>query len=113
MNLLQETLKALSVCKKTETDVIWVGSLEYEISWDDFKRLADREYNESYGTQEVASDLLIVGEDWHLERYEYDGSENWVYRDILKRPVGQLRKPRRIIDKNNGYLTLAEINKED
>lgn len=34
-------------------------------------------YDEGYGTAHIATDLIIIGEDWWTEREEYDGSENW------------------------------------
>jgi hypothetical protein len=75
MNLLQETLRLVS-----PNDVLWVGSSdgEYGMSWEDFAKVASVEYDEGYGGQEVANDLVVVlkGGSW-LERREYDGSEGW------------------------------------
>ena len=77
INFLEETLEALRTYNKTFEDVVWIGNSEYEISKEKFYKLADFDYNSGYGTAEIANDLKIVGEDWWLERWEYDGSEGW------------------------------------
>lgn len=50
---------------------MWSG-LEQQVygwmSWREFQETADVEYNASYGSQNIAPDLLVVGEDWWLER---------------------------------------------
>lgn len=111
MNLLTETLKVLEENGKSPKDVLWVGfpdSLDsYESAkflpddakygtkinpeigtWDDFKKLADRQYDDGYGGAEVNEKLLIVGSDWWLERHEYDGSEWWEFKTLPKKPDG-------------------------
>lgn len=81
-NLLKETMLEIQMAGKTVADVKWVGSHdgEYAISWDDFQKIADVEYDSGYGAAEVATDLVLVFSDntW-LERGEYDGSEWWNY----------------------------------
>lgn len=89
MNLLQETTDALTACGKTWDDVLWIGDYEYTISIEDFKRLADHTYDNGYGSQEVNPDLKVVGEDWWLERFEYDGAECWVYKAYPVKPLAQ------------------------
>ena len=42
----------------------------------------DTNYDPSYGAQHVAKDLVLVGEGWWIERYEYDGSEWWEFKTI-------------------------------
>lgn len=88
MNLLQETIELLETNGKSIEDIKWVGSYEYEITLDDFLRLADFEYYTGYkgGGNEVANDLLVVGVDWWLERWEFDGSEGWTYKERIERP---------------------------
>lgn len=63
-------------------EVSWVGSSdgEYAMSWDEFKeKFKDLEYNSGFGSQKIATDLVVVFTDggW-LEREEYDGAEHWV-----------------------------------
>lgn len=86
-NLLQETLELLERNNKKETDVKWVGTSTHKTTWEDFKKNADVEYDSGYGSPKVAQDLLIVGENWWLERGEYDGREWWDYKEIPKEPT--------------------------
>lgn len=107
MNLLQETTEELTVCGKTWDDVLWIGGAEFTISIEDFKRLADRTYDNGYGSTEVAEDLKVVGKDWWLERYEYDGAECWVYKQYPTKPLEQ-KSVQRVISSAYGE-TLAEM----
>lgn len=91
MNLLKETLGILIESGKTENDVKWVGTLTHKCSWQQFKVVADTEYISGYGAPEVAQDLLIVGDNWWLERRERDGSEWWDYKEMPKEPAQQIR----------------------
>lgn len=110
MNLLQETMHALGVYKKTPSDVLWVGIknlpelesiwpkwsedvniLEMSWPWRDFVKIADFEYDNGYGGQEIHWGLVIVGKDWWLERHEYDGKEWWEFKMLPERPnVGKI-----------------------
>src|SRR5580698_7580131 len=94
-NLLKETLNTLERGGKKPSDVSWVGVLGsgHERSsavpvgsWADFAKFADFNYDAGYGGNEVAGRLVIVGEDWWLERGEYDGSEWWEFKSLPKRP---------------------------
>lgn len=93
-NLLKETLEILKAYDKTPSDVLWVGTLPPEWkkdkkraigSWDDFATLADFNYDSGYGSNEVQSDLFVVGDGWWLERGEYDGSEWWEFKTLPTR----------------------------
>ena len=108
MNLLKETEEALNEYGKTFNDVLWIGGSDFTISIDDFKILANKEYDNGYGSPEVATDLKIVGDGWWLERYEYDGSEKWVFKKLPVRPEEE-RKIHRII-LSEGWNTLDEMN---
>ena len=83
-NLLKETLEILERNNKKETDVKWVGTSTHKTTWEDFKKNADVDYESGYGSSKVAQDLLVVGENWWLERGEYDGSEWWNYKEMPK-----------------------------
>lgn len=85
MNLLKETIGAL--LPHTPRDVLWVGSSAFFFTWDEFAAVADVEYDEGFGAQEVASDLVIVVDGWWLERVEYDGSEGWEEKSLPAKPV--------------------------
>lgn len=90
-NLLEETIEELKRNEKGSKDVEWVGCIktgDYKRnrefngtkSWEDFIEWADFEYYEGFGGVEVSMSLVIVGKNWWLERYEYDGSECWVFK---------------------------------
>jgi hypothetical protein len=84
MNLLKETLEMLSTHKKLPEDVQWVGSDDgkYAVDWHAFEAMADIEYSNGYGGQEIVGDLVVVGPDWWLARHEYDGAEWWEFRSL-------------------------------
>lgn len=86
MNLLKETIEVLKEHGKTEKDVLWVGCEKFYTDWEHFKKIADVEYDNGFGEEEVACDLLVVGEDFWLEREEYDGSEWWIFREFPQKP---------------------------
>ncbi len=86
-NLLEETLDDLSRNGKKPEDVLWVGSYdgEYAMTWDDFAAIANFDYWDGYGDQEVVMDLAVVGRDWWLDRYECEGVEGWRFQTVPTR----------------------------
>lgn len=116
MNLLKETLKVLSDHEKTMDDVLAIGGSEFQITKDDFIRLADHEYDKGYGRQEVARDLVLVGKDFWMERNEYDGSEWWEYKTNLATGNLPFKKISALTTQQVsdfwGWQTLSELNKE-
>lgn len=108
MNLLEETLRKLTSNGKTESDILWVGSREVKISWDNFRKSADVEYDAGFGLQEVAQDLLIVGDGWWLERLEYDGSEWWSFKTSPEEPKELIEVLS--LTSSLGYETLVQLN---
>jgi hypothetical protein len=82
MNLLEETIDVLKRHGKKPTDVLAVGSFDgkYSCTWAEFKKIANFDYDNGFGSQEISSDLTVIGDGWWLERYEYDGSETWVFK---------------------------------
>lgn len=84
-NLLQETMEELDHAQKDfYHDVLWIGTRDGKrtISKDSFLIAANFTYDAGYGGQEVLSDLVLVGDDWWLERGEYDGSEWWDFKTL-------------------------------
>lgn len=82
MNLLEETLKALDNANKSPEHVLWVGLKDVRTDWNNFTQIAICvNYDDGYGAQEIADDLVIVGDNWWLERMEYDGSEWWEFKE--------------------------------
>lgn len=86
-NFLQETLEILTANGKTPADVSWVGEEDdrYCISWEQFMAIADFDYNNVEGGSDIATDIVVVGHDWWLERHDAEGAEWWEYK-TLPRP---------------------------
>jgi hypothetical protein len=97
-NLLEETLEVLKKNGKSEIDVRWVGCRsQYPAhwftyyfngikTWEEFKEEAkDIWYDRGYGNQEIANGLVIVGDNWWMERHEYDGLEWWEFKTLPKK----------------------------
>ena len=82
-NLLQETLARLGRQHKTAKNVCWVGTIDGTevLTFEEFAEMANFEYDNGFGAVEIRPDLVIVGDDWWLERGEYDGSEWWSYKE--------------------------------
>ena len=84
INLLIETRQVLEEYGKSFDDVIWIGNKcgYVTISKSDFLKYADVMYDNGYGLTNVNTDLIIVGDNWWLEREEYDGSEWWEFKTM-------------------------------
>jgi len=85
-NLKEETITVLRRHNKEIKDIKWIGCSLFKIPINEFFKLANKTYDSGYGGAEVAEDLLIIGEDWWLERHEYDGSEWWEYKTLPVEP---------------------------
>lgn len=109
MNLLKETQTALNENGKTLQDVVWIGTKEVEIPVEEFVRLADKEYSSGFGSQKVATDLLVCGEDWFMERHEYDGSEWWEFKLMPPRPNKKV-VPKTVVGDEFMWATLKAMN---
>lgn len=110
-NLLTETKGEMIANGQTPEDIIFIGSeySDHSCTWEEFTILADREYNNGHGGQEVADDLIIVfrnGE--RMSRGEYDGSEWWQYHNNFSRPAET--KPIKSLFAEDCWESLAEIN---
>lgn len=116
MNLLQETIEDIAQAGKTPENIVFIGSEEtgHRCTWDEFRVLADVEYNGGFGSQKVASDLIIVFDDGSkMWRHEYDGSENWDYSTPFKVPA-QTKSVNRLVVKDDqvGWESLANVQSE-
>lgn len=111
-NLLQETLEEMSDEGKGKSDVLFIGSRsgDYQMTWDEFVALADREYDSGFGGQEVAADLVVVFVDrtW-IERHEYDGSEWWEYKAPPPVKVAPSPKPIQCLFAEVGWNSIEDI----
>ncbi|HIE2800109.1 TPA: hypothetical protein ACXLHF_004053 [Klebsiella pneumoniae] len=95
MNLLTETLDAMKEVGKTPDDVMYVKMTKHTGFWTDlddsypneilvdfdvFKELANRYYNNGYGSSYVNQSTAILFKDNSvMYRWEYDGAEGWEY----------------------------------
>ena len=121
MNLLEETIEWLKQYSKIPSqDILWIGSSDFWFTWQDFEEIARyADYDSGFGAQEVAQDLVIVGDDWFTDRDEYDGSECW--SRMLHCPPDKpkkYRKPtaltvRQATDVSCGWETLSDLNKDN
>ena len=105
INLLEETIEVLREVGHTPNEVLWVGNTEVKTTWDNFAKLANENYHDGYGDIEVPLDLLIVGDGWWLERYEYDGMEGWSYKSQPIEPEKKVTLKRIFNDFYNDSLT--------
>lgn len=114
-NLKSETLTILKKYNKSYFDIKWVGCKSFKIPIEEFWKLADRMYDAGYGHAEVAEDLLVVGDNWWLERHEYDGSEWWEYKEIPQVPEKVLSVPTLFPEEDTDYeyMFLRDFNKDD
>ena len=92
MNLLDETKGAISQSGHSTDDVRFVGSRDGKlgIPWSQAEKVLDIDYDDGYGGQEIAADLVVVFTDGgFLRREEYDGSEWWEYEPPFRVPAMQ------------------------
>ena len=113
MNLLKETKEILTEHGLTLNDIKWVGCVKFRIPIEQFINLANDNYDDGFGAAEVAEDLIVVGNDWWLERKEYDGAEWWEFKQYPKMPE-DIKQIKRVM--GGMWDTLEDINinqKED
>jgi len=93
MNFLDETIDAILHSGHTLTDLMFIGSEAvgdspgYSCTWDEFRALANFDYDNGYGGQAIATDLIIMFTDGQkLWRNEYDGNEWWEFSHPFSPP---------------------------
>ena len=120
-NLLNETKEILKENNKKIEDIKWIGCRSFYVDIEDFIKLSNTLYDNDYGSPKVAEDLLIVGDNWWLERHEYDGSEWWEYKSIPIKPERKEKIKALTIEQANnlgfdvscGWENLTRINNLD
>lgn len=111
MSFYKETIAILEQNNKSLDDVAWVGTEFVEIPIQNFVELADFDYDDGFGAQKVASDLLIVGQDFWMKRVEHDGAERWQYHTMPQRPtVKKTATALHVADQFVGWKTLSDLN---
>lgn len=110
-NLLKETKAVLKEHGKSFDDVVWIGCEEYQIPMASFMSLADQEYDNGFGSPKVATNLVVVGNSFWLERAEYDGAEWWEYKEPMPMPI-ETRGVKSLFAsvEQVGWVTLQEAN---
>lgn len=111
MNLLGETKDAISRSGHSTDDVRFVGSRDGKlgIPWSQAEKVLDIDYDDGYGGQEIAADLVVVFTDGgFLRREEYDGREWWGYEPSFRVPETQ--KPFRLVKLTYSAYSLEDIN---
>lgn len=85
-NLWEETIDRLKSENKSWDDVLFVTCNDFDISKDNFMETAmNTMYDSGYGGQYIPKDIKIVGDDFWLDRGEYDGSEWWNFQQAPAR----------------------------
>lgn len=108
MNLLKETIDILEENGKSLDDVLWFGCVDFEIE-QDIKQTFDVEYHQGYGSAEIATDLIVVGDGFFLERREYDGSEWWEFKKMISRP--SVKRTNVTVCNGDMWASLEEMNR--
>lgn len=110
-NLWEETIRKLAVHDKNFDDVMYIQGSDFGITKENFEQVAKKTiYNSDFGSAEVAEDLVIVGDNWWLERHEYDGAEWWEYKETPKQ-INEVKEVKRLAGGIDTGDTLAELNK--
>jgi hypothetical protein len=111
MNFLHETITKLHEAAKVERDVLWVGNENECLTWEDFKAIANFNYNTGYGMGIISPKIKVVGTDWWLERSEYDGSEWWSYKSKPQIPaLTSITEVRSFLDFRKFLLSKAALD---
>lgn len=90
MNLKDETLKFLKEHGRTIDEIVWIGNSNGYIEVDEFLKLADFNYDDGYGRNEVRLDICIYGENFIMYRNVYDSSEWWEIKNALNKPMNKM-----------------------
>lgn len=85
-NLLQETEEILAQNGKSLSDIEWWGCRKFKLPNNKMRELLNVNYDSGFGGQEIATDLILVGNGFWLERGEYDGSEWWDFHTAPVEP---------------------------
>lgn len=107
-NLWEETIKFLEENGKTFEDVLFIQGEDFKVTKENFEIVAKKtNYDAGFGAQHVATDLVLVGDGWWIERAEYDGSE---WREFKTIPTEKVKVVPILYLDRGMWDTLCEIN---
>lgn len=97
VNLKRETEMMLKQYYKGVDDIVWLGEPDvvvegrvmvngYRVSNRHMLNFLDVEYDDNWGENEIPSRLVVVGEDWWLERVMHNGQSGWKFKTIPQPP---------------------------
>lgn len=94
-NLLEETKEVLKNHSHTLHDIRFISVAERhfdehfyyvyknaKVTKEILESILNFNYDDGYGSQEISEGLKLVGDDFWLERHEYDGSEWWEFKEL-------------------------------
>lgn len=114
-NFLEDTLEELHENKKTEKEVLWVGSHDgkYSITWDSFQKIAKNiNYCVDSHAAFIASDLVVVGDGWWLERGELEGVKYWFFKQPPTSPTAETKSFSVLYEEYIYSDHIAELNED-
>ena len=84
MNLLNETIEILKEHNKTLEDIVFIteGNHNSKVNSEQLTEILNVYYDSGFGSTEIKEELKLVGNNFWLERHEYDGSEWWEYKEL-------------------------------
>lgn len=85
-NFLTETIDILTKNGKTVEDIVWFGEKDMKLIGN-IEEIFNFSYDDGCGGSEINDDLLVVGNDWWLERHEYVGHEWWEFKQLPMPPI--------------------------
>lgn len=85
MSLLATLRECLRSHDKTLSDILWVGNEEYTISTDSYLKLLAE--TENYEWNKVSTDLIVVGQDFWIERQNVYSCDEYCEYHSLVDPV--------------------------
>jgi hypothetical protein len=109
-NLYDETVTILEIHNKTIADIEYIGTLETKINTHKALELMKKtNYDDGFGGQEIADNLMIRGNGFVMTRGEYDGSEWWDYMQTDP-SLPQVERDVKSFKADIGWKSLEEIN---
>ena len=82
-NLLKETEEILAEHGRKLDDIRFIKTSNGDFRPSNGGRIfLNVNYDSGFGGNEIDLNLKIVGDDWWLERHEYDGSEWWEFKTL-------------------------------